>query len=50
MCGVESETDFADLRANGSAILRDKPNHMMIGPAVFTLANGAQRIRASKMR
>ena len=46
MWGVESETDFADLRANGNTILRDKPNHMMIGPAVFALADGTQRIRA----
>jgi hypothetical protein len=43
---VESETEFSELRGNGNIILREKPNHMLIGPAVFNLAEGAQRVRA----
>ena len=49
MWKVESETAFMNLRGNGNPILRDKPNHMMIGPAIFTLAGGAQRIRAKTL-
>ena len=49
MLKVESETDFAKLRGNGNTILREKPNHMMIGPAVFLLAGGAQRIKATTL-
>jgi hypothetical protein len=32
---------------NGNTILRNKPIHMMIRPAVFALAEGMQRIRVS---
>ena len=49
MWTVESETEFSDLRGNGNTILREKPNHMLIGPAVFNLAQGAQRVRARTM-
>lgn len=49
MLNTDSETDFANLRSNGNNILRNKPNHMMIGPAVFLLAEGAQRIRAKTL-
>ena len=46
MLKVVSETEFSELRGNGNNILQEKPNHMLIGPAVFNLADGAQRVRA----
>jgi hypothetical protein len=49
MLKVGSETEFNNLGSNGNPILRNKPNHVMIGPAVFTLAKGSQRIKASTL-
>lgn len=49
MLRADSENDFANLRGEGNTILRDKPNHMMIGPSVFSIAEGAQRIQAKTL-
>jgi hypothetical protein len=50
MWEVGSETEFSNLRSSGNNILREKPNHMMIGPAVFDLAGGVQRrVRAGSL-
>ena len=46
MWKTESATKFANLKGSGNIILRNKPNHMMIRPSVFALAEGTQGIRA----
>jgi hypothetical protein len=47
MLNVEYK-EFADLRGGGNTILRDKPNHMMIGPAVFMIAEGLSASRPER--
>ena len=49
MLKIDSEDDFANLKGGGNTILQNKPNHMMIGPAVFMIAEGAQRIQAKTL-
>ena len=49
MVGAESAEAFAALESAGNVILRQKPNHVMIQPAVFFLANGAATIRSKDL-
>jgi hypothetical protein len=42
---TNSEDNFANLKGGGNTILQNKPNHMMIGPAVFMIADGVQCIQ-----
>ena len=49
MVGAESADAFVALEAAGNVILRQKPNHVMIHPAVFFLANGAATIRSKDL-
>ena len=50
MVGAESADAFAALTLAGTIILRQKPNHVMIHPAVFFLAANGKATIPSKER
>jgi hypothetical protein len=41
--------EFVNLEAQGNTILRQKPNHVMIHPAVFFIADGAATVRSKEL-
>ena len=41
--------EFANLEAQGNTILRQKPNHVMVHPAVFFIADGAASVRSKEL-
>ena len=47
--GSTSANDFAALRAENNTILKDRPSHMFIHPAILTLAEGAREVSASSL-
>ena len=49
MLDVESADAFVDLAAQGNTIFRQKPNHIMIHPAVFFIADGAATVRSKEL-
>lgn len=49
MLGVATSDEFAELEPQGNAILRKKPNHMLIPPAIFLLVEGANTVRAKEL-
>ena len=49
MVGAESADAFVALDPAGNTILHQKPNHVMIHPAVFFLANGSANVRSKEL-
>jgi hypothetical protein len=49
MFGADSPEAFKDLPAQGTLILHQHPNHLMINPDVFVMANGAPTIDAKSL-
>ena len=48
--GVRTAEEFNELEPTaGNGILRQKPNHLFIGPETFSMAKGARQIRSNQL-
>ena len=49
LIGVDTAEEFSELEAEGNVILKNKPNHVFIGPDTFFFTKGAKTTRAGTL-
>ena len=49
MLAAGTADEFVNLEAQGNTILRQKPNHIMLHPVVFFIANGEATVRSKEL-